>query len=396
MKASKGLIAGMVVAVLAVAAVGVVAVNAMRGNDEPQYLTAEATMGDIELAVLATGTLQPAEVVAVGAQTNGQITDLYATLGKQVKKNDMLAVIESFQLQNQVRQVEQQLNQSRSQLNSSRQNLTLARTDLQREETLMEKGVGTQTKLDQARNRVANSEANVMQQEASLRNMELNLENARNNLDRSNIRSPIDGVVAEVVVREGQTINTNQQVPTIVKIAKMDVMTVRTQVSEADIIRVSPGLPAYFTILGDPNRRYHATLRTRELTPAGGVLDPSGGGLPKGAIYYNVLFEVPNEDGVLFPGMTAEVHVVLDEVKNVLTIPSAALGARLPDGRYNVKVVQADGRAVTRPIRTGLNNNSRVEVRDGLKAGDRVVIGEAGAPSAASQPSGGLLGGFGS
>ena len=396
MKASKGLIAGMVVAVMAVAVVGVIAVKAMRGTEEPAYLTAEATMGDIELAVLATGTLQPAEVVAVGAQANGQVTNMYASLGDQVKRGEMLAVIESFQLQNQVRQAEQQLNQSRSQLNSSRANLQLARNDLERETLLMQKGVGTQTKLDNARNRVTNSEANVAQQESSLRNQELNLENARNNLDRSNIRAPIDGVIAEVVVREGQTINNNQQVPTIVKIAKMDVMTVRTQVSEADIIRVTPGLPAYFTILGDPSRRYHATLRTRELTPAGGVLDPSGGGLPKGAIYYNVLFEVRNEDGILFPGMTAEVHVVLDEVKNVLTIPSAALGARLPDGRYNVKVVQADGRAVNRPVRIGLNNNSRAEVRDGLKAGDKVVIGEAGAATAAPAPSGGLLGGLGS
>ncbi len=387
MKANKGLIVGLVVGALVIAGVGAFAMNAMKGPPKPNYLTDTAKMGDVESAVLATGALQPADVVNVGSQTSGQIVSMGVKLGDEVKSGQLLANIDPTNLNNQVRQQETQVAQAQAQVNSVRANLTLTQSTLSRNQLLAEKGAGTQAQVDQSVAQLAATQANLTQQENNLRNQELNLDNARNNLDRANIRSPIDGIIAEVVSHVGQTINTNQTVPIIVKVAKMDVMTVRTQVSEADIIKVQPGQKVYFTILGEPGRRYYATLRDRELTPAGGVLDPNGG-VQKGAIYYNVLFEVPNPDRVLFPAMTAEVHIVLAEAKNVLTIPSVALGPKGPDNRQTVKVVQPDGSLVERRVQVGVNNNFKAEIKDGLKAGDKVVIGEAlptsGAPAAAA------------
>jgi macrolide-specific efflux system membrane fusion protein len=183
-------------------------------------------------------------------------------------------------------------------------------------------------------------------------------------------------------------VNVNQGTPTIVKLAKMDVMSVRAQVSEADITKVKPGQKVYFTLLGEPDKRYYATLRMREVTPAGGVLDPNGNGAPKGAIYYNALFEVPNKTGELLPAMTAEVHVVLGEAQKVLTVPVTALGSREADGRYKVRVIGPDGQAQDRLIAIGLTNASVAEVKAGLRVGERVVIGEASAKGAkaARQP----------
>jgi macrolide-specific efflux system membrane fusion protein len=157
----------------------------------------------------------------------------------------------------------------------------------------------------------------------------------------------------------------------------MDVMSVRAQISEADITKVKPGQRVYFTLLGDPEKRYYATLRMREVTPAGGVLDPSGSGPPKGAIYYNALFEVPNKNGELLPAMTAEVHVVLGEAKGVLKVPLTALGEKDADGRYVVRVIGPDGAPQNRRVAIGLSNSSFAEVKDGLRVGEKVVIGEA-------------------
>lgn len=374
---SKRLVAVLAASAVALAAGGVFAVNHLRGSPEPAYITATAQVADVEDAVMATGTLQPAQVVDVGAQTSGQIMSMKVQLGDRIEAGELIAVVEAFQLQNQIRRAENQIRQATARLNATRGNLALQEGNLAREEALMEKGVGTQLKLDQARNQVANARSTLTERENDLRNQQINLADARNNLERSNVRAPISGVVAEMVAREGQTINTNREVPTIVKLAKTDVMTVRAQISEADIIKVRPGLPVYFTVLGDPDRRYHATLLTRELTPAGGVLDPTEGGLAAGAVYYNVLFEVENTDGVLFPGMTADVRVVLDEVTGVLTIPAAALVRETADDSYLVEVVESDGSIDQREVMIGLANNTMVEIRDGLQAGEQVIIGQA-------------------
>jgi macrolide-specific efflux system membrane fusion protein len=393
MKASKPMILGLAAVVVIVAVVGVVVVRTS-GAKAPQYITADARMADVESAVLATGSLQPFDVVNVGAQTSGQVTKVNVRLGDHVKKGQLIALIESQQLDNQVRNTESQLTNQRAFLNIQQANLSANKANLDRQQKLYDAQVGTVVSLEQAKATLRQNEAQIAQAEAQVRQREIEVEAARNNLDKTNIRAPLDALVAEVVTKEGTTINANQSTPTIVRLAKMDTMTVRAQISEADINKVRPGQKVYFTLLGDPNKRYYATLRTREVTPASGTLDPTAGGQrQQQAVYYNALFEVPNAEGDLFPAMTAEVHVVLAGVSNVLTIPAVALGTKLSEGHYEVRVAPASGKAAeTRTITTGLNNRFLVEVKSGLKVGDKVVIGEAGGATAAA-PAKPLFGG---
>lgn len=351
-----------------------------------RYLTEKVALGDVEKTVLATGTLQPSEVVNVGAQASGQIQSLEIKVGDRVHRGQVLAVIDPATQQTTLRNAEAQLLVQQAQRASQEASLAQNELTLRRQETLLKSAATSQAAYDQADLAVKLSRANIRSSDAQIRQAETNVEKARVDLGRTNVTAPIDGVVTAIVVRQGQTVNAVQSAPTIVRIANMDIMTVKAQVSEADVINVRSGQKVYFTILGEPDRRYYATLRTTELTPANGVLDPGANGAPKGAIYYNALFEVANPDGVLLPAMTAEVHVVRAEAKNVLTIPSAALGARGADGRYTVKVVGSDGKAVDRQVTIGLNNNFTAEVRSGLKVGDKVVIGQAGAPTATQAP----------
>ena len=87
--------------------------------------------------------------------------------------------------------------------------------------------------------------------------------------------APMDGIVIAVVTQQGQTVNSTQSAPTIVKLARLDMMTIKAQISEADITRISPGQKAYFTIFSDPDKRYDATLRTIELAPESVMKDDS-------------------------------------------------------------------------------------------------------------------------
>jgi len=387
MRVNKALVLGAIGVVLV--AGGAFAVVKLRAPKPPQYLTATAKQADIEDAVLATGSLQPFDVVNVGSQVSGMVVSIKVKLGNKVKKGDLMALIESQQLDNQLRNTQSQLVNQQGFLASQQANLSMNQAAVERYQKLLDMKVGTPVDLERSKAQLAQTQAQINQANAQVRQRQIEIEQAQANLERANIRAPMDAMVAEVVAHEGTTVNASQTTPVIVRLAKMDTMTVRAQVSEADIIKVRAGQKVYFTVLGDPGKRYYATLRTVEITPASGTLDPTAGGTrQQQAVYYNALFEVPNANGILLPAMTAEVHVVQGEAHNVLAIPSVALGDKVADHIYKVRVLAADGKAEARQITTGLDNRSNVEVKSGLKAGDKVIIGEAGGPSAAapSQP----------
>ncbi|HET9159827.1 MAG TPA: efflux RND transporter periplasmic adaptor subunit [Caulobacteraceae bacterium] len=376
MTLKRGLLLGGVGVVVLTAVAGV-GMAAFQKPTPPQYLTEQVALGDVEKAVLATGSLQPYEVINVGSQTNGQVLAVNVKLGDHVTPGQVLAQIDPAQLENQLRNAQTRLAERKAQVGMVQANLAMNQANVIRQTKLRQAGVGSDAQFEQAQAQMKNNQANVQQFENQVKTAETEVELAKINLDKATIRAPIDGIVAEIVARQGMTVNTNRDTPTIVKLAKMDVMSVRAQVSEADITKVQPGQKVYFTLLGDPEKRYYATLRMREVTPAGGVLDPNGTGPPKGAIYYNALFEVPNKNGELLPAMTAEVHVVLGEAKHVLTVPLTALGDKDASGRYLVRVIGPDGNPQDRRVLTGLANSSVAEVKDGLRVGERVVIGEA-------------------
>lgn len=380
-----------VVAAVAVTAIAAVGLWGFGTRGRAEVVTVAAQVTDIERTVSATGILQPAEVVSVGSEQAGLIVAMHVKLGDIVQRGDLIAVVDPVRLQNQISRDENNIRQARSRLESAKNNLRLAEMNLLREQYLHERGMANLQRLQQLSNQVTNARNSIEEREADLKIDEIELENARKELDEANIRAPMSGVVAEIVAREGQVINTNRQVPVIVKLAKTDTMQVRAQVSEADILHIEAGQPVYFTILGDPSRRFEARLLAKEFVPAGGGLEVNSGARAENAVYYNVLFEVENPDGVLFPGMTADVRIVLGRAQGVLAVPAAAVVAASPEAA-RIQVVQPDGSIAEREVTLGLTTSDLVEVVAGLEPGEQVVLG-AGVESAA-QPSagGGLMG----
>jgi macrolide-specific efflux system membrane fusion protein len=189
----------------------------------------------------------------------------------------------------------------------------------------------------------------------------------------------MDGTVVSLPVKVGQTVNAVQTTPTIIKLAQLGTMTVKAEISEADVIRVKPGQEVYFTILGDPDTKYHATLRAIE--PAPDAIDDYDDGIKDNeAVYYNALFDVPNPDGILRIAMTTEVTVVLKSIKDALIIPSSALITG-QDGKQYVQIEDSKGdeKPVIKqvPVTVGLNTNVKAEITSGVAEGDNVIIGAA-------------------
>ena len=349
----------------------------------PQVITAKVTVEDLEDTVLASGTIQAEKEVSVGAQVSGQIKRLHVALGDKVRKGDLIAEIDSTTQNNTLRNAEAQV----ALLNAQRQSKLALRKQAEltykRKLELVKLDAGARADLEDAEAALATTTADIAALDAQIRQASISVDTARVNLGYTRITAPIDGVVVALIAEEGRTVNAIQSAPSIVKLAKLDQVQIKAQISEADVVRVKPGLPVYFTILGEPLHRFEAKLRGIEPVPELNQTDAkvTSATSTSTAIYYNGLFDVPNPDGKLRVSMTAQVFVVLDKVDKALVIPASALGKRDRKTRtYTVSVLEGPEGAqkvTTRQVKIGLNNRVQAQVLEGLKEGEQVVVGEA-------------------
>lgn len=382
-----------VIAAIALIALALIAWKVFSPPPKPNYLTAPAHMDSIESAVLATGTIEALRMVGVGAQVSGQIRSLKVELGQRVKKGDLIAEIDSVTQENALRDAEAALLNYSAQLTARQASLRQAELAFKRVSTLLAADAESRENYETAEANLSSSKADVQALQAQITQARIKVDTARANLGYTRIVAPMDGTVVAVLNEEGTTVNANQSTPTIIKLADLDTVTVTAQISEADVTRAKPGQKAWFTILGNPDKRYETRLRAIEPAPDSinsTTTSTTTTTSTSTAIYYNGLLDVPNPDQSLRISMTAQVHIVLDEARNVLTIPTVALGEQHRDGSYTVRVLDAQGNAEPRKIKTGLNNNTSVQVVEGLSEGDKVVLGEsaAGAVSTADRRGG--------
>ncbi|APW40248.1 efflux transporter periplasmic adaptor subunit [Rhodoferax koreense] len=350
--------------------------------EKPNFITAAAAPADLEQAVLATGTLQAFKQVSVGSQVSGQVKSLKVALGDKVTKGQLVAEIDSLTQANNLRNTQAALANVQAQLLAKQAALKQNELTFKREQEMLASDASSRATFEAAEAALNTARADVNATQAQIAQAKIAADTAQINLGYTKILAPMDGVVVALVAQEGQTVNANQSTPTIIKLATLDTITVKAQISEADVVRVKPGQKVYFTILGAPDKRYYTTLRTVEPAPDSILTDTttSTSSSAATAIYYNGLLDVPNPDGRLRISMTAQVYIVLSEAKQALSIPSSALGDTDRQGLTTVRVVNAEGKAQPRQVKVGINNNVRAQILEGLQAGDKVVVSEAPAP----------------
>lgn len=349
---------------VAVAAV-LISVWLMRAVAAPQSAALPATVaaerGSIEKVVTAQGRLQPREYVDVGAQVSGQVKRLLVSVGDAVKKGDLVAEIDAAVQQARVEAQRAQLDAQRAQLAEANAKLELAGLQFARQEKLHAADATSEEEFQISRAALRSADAQVDVLEAQIRQTESQLTESEAALSYTRIYAPMDGVVVALSARQGQTLNTNQGAPVLMRIADLSTMTVEAEVSEADISRLRRGMPVYFSPLGAPDERWHARLRQVLPTPK----------VSNNVVLYTALFDVDNADGRLMTDMTAQVSFVEQQAEDVVTVPSSSL---IREGsRYQVRVWR-DGRAEWRDVEVGVNDRIRAEIRHGLAAGEPVVV----------------------
>ncbi len=343
--------------------------SAARKPDPETARAVTVTRGTIEELVTSQGKLEAKQYVDVGTQVSGQLKKIYVQIGDPVKQGQLLAEIDPRVYQAQVEATEAHLNSLKAQLNQQKAAATLADQNLKRNQVLMAANAVSQQSLQESESQAAVAKAQVDTIAAQVQETESNLKGIRTNLGFTKIYAPMTGTVTTLPAREGQTLNANQSAPTILQVANLDVMTVRAQVAEADVTRLKEGMPAYFTTLGNVDRRWQGVVRQIQPSPE----------IVNDVVLYDVLIDVKNEGRQLMTGMTTQVFFIFGKAENAAIIPAEVLSQRATDqdndsGKaYRVSVLTEKGRE-PRLIHVGLLTRTQAEVKTGLEPGERVLV----------------------
>jgi len=377
--------------------VAAVAVWWWRSRNPPlHYVTARVTQGDIQRSVNMTGALNPVVTAQVESFVSGNIKSWSCDYNTLVTAGQICALIDPLPFQVIVDQDTASLHSAMAQLAKDRVAAANQAVIYAYDQKLIDQGIvsretinADKATLDQDQSQVKLDEANIAQQRALLHGAEVNL-------GYTKIPSPVNGMVITRYIDVGQTVVSSLSASPLFLIGKdMHDMQVDTNVSEADVGGVRPKQRAYFTVQSYPNRTFWGSVRQIREGPI----------TVQNVVTYDVVIDVKNEDLALFPGMTADAHIITAERSNVLRVPLPATrfnpegiarspraggsartgdsGARSGDrgGRSGGPGARAqiwllrDGKLVSVRVRTGLDDGTLIEVAgDDLKVGDVVVV----------------------
>ena len=312
------------------------------GSGKVTYETQAVDKGNIETSVASSGSVTPLITVTVGSEVSGKLTDVFVDFNAKVKKGQILAQIDpsTFQSRQQSARADLTVQQAtvgsrEVDVSNAQVSLEQAKRDYDRAKSLSEKGLVSsndlekaRNTLDQATNAVKIAQANLTNARSLISKMQAALNQAELDMARTQIRSPVDGVIVTRQVDPGQTVQASMQAPTLFQVAQdLSQIKIETKVDEADIGTIKQGARASFTVDAYPERSFTGTVSQVRIN----------GVSVQNVVTYSVMVQANNPDQLLLPGMTANVKVITAERNNVLRVPSAALrfrpagsGAALP------------------------------------------------------------------
>ncbi len=343
--------------------------RAEKNSAEKRVSVVTIARGDIEEVVTAQGKLEPKQYVDVGVQVSGQIKKIYVELGQVIKKGDMIAEIDPQVYQSKVEADEARNKTLEAQIAQQEAQLALTSQQFDRTKKLLESNAVSHDAFESADAQLKIAKAQKDALEAQLQEARSTLDGDRANLGYTKIYAPMDGTVVLADTKEGQTLNASQSAPRVVQLAELDIMTVRAQVAEADIMRIHEGGEVYFTTLGSQGRKWAG--KVRQVLPTPDTVNE--------VVLYNVLLDADNKDRQLMTGMSTQMFFVMGRASNVPLVPVAALGKRVSREdkdkslAYRVRV-SGGGQQDEKIIHVGLMDRTMAEVKAGLSEGDKVTI----------------------
>lgn len=335
-----------------------------------KYQTAIVEKGTVMEKVEATGTIKPVQTVEIGAQVSGMIKEVYVDYNSHVKKGQLLAQIDTSLFQAQVDQAQATLAVKQANYKKYRNQTAYKKATYARYQKLYNQGYVSKDSLESAKTdynvnlaETASTRADIQQASATLRNNLANLRYCR-------IVSPVDGVVISKNVEVGQTVASSFQTPTLFEVAQdLTKMRIEASVSEADIGKVKQGQEVDYTLDGYPDKIFKGVVSQVRLAST----------TTNNVVTYTVVVDVNNPDGILIPGMTANIEIITNKKENILTVPHAALKF-VPQNhkeKYEKQGVWVlrKRKPVRVSIETGISDDFVTEVSSSeLQEGDVVIL----------------------
>jgi HlyD family secretion protein len=332
-----------------------------------RYVTARVTAGDIRRSVGMTGSLNPVVTAQVGSYVSGNIKSWTCDYNTPVKIGQICAQIDPLPFQVVVDQDKADVSTSEAQLVKDRAALVDAKVTYERDSKLLNQGIVSQAQIDTDKSAFDQAAAQIDLDIAAIESKKQALKAAGVNLAYTKIVSPVDGMVITRYIDVGQTVVSSLQSSTLFLIGKdMTRMQVDTNVSEADVGEVAVGQKAYFTVQTYPKRTFWGTVRQIRRGPI----------TVQNVVTYDVVVDVSNEDLALFPGMTADAHIITAEHTHVLRVP-------LPATRF---VPEGATRTEGRPRGRGEREQADREFRPDGGAADREARPERGSRPSFAEP----------
>jgi HlyD family secretion protein len=311
-----------VFALILTSVVGAGAFYRARGSDTPRYQTVAVTRGSIVDAIEATGTLEPVDPVQIGSQVSGTVVSLGTDFNQQVKKGQIVAVLDPALLQAQVEQAQATVTRLQAEVERARIQVVDAQQKLARAQALAKAQLIPAQDLDAAAILRDANQAALKSAQANLVQAQASLEQSRVNLGHTIIKAPDDGVVLSRTVEIGQTVAAGLQTPTLFIIARdLTTMRVNASVDESDIGRVKEGQNVTFTVDAYGQEVFTGKVTEVRLQPV----------VTSGVVSYPTVIDVPNTSLRLKPGMTATVSIEVARQDDVLRVPIAATRFRPTD-----------------------------------------------------------------
>lgn len=363
------------------------------------YITEKAHTGNVSSLVSATGTISATNEVLIGSQVSGTISAVFVEENDEVKKGDILAIINPDTINQTIARYEAQLNSAKATLNSSQVQYNNKKLNYDRLKQVYEATGGkspSKTELDNAKMELDTAKADILVKEASIIEVETNLNSAKIDLKNSIITSPIDGVILTRSIDAGQTVAASFSTPELFVIAEnLEKMKLVVNVSEADVGKVSENQKVRFTVDTFPDDEFVSTIyRVNKGSTAS----------EDKIVSYETTIYIDNKDLKLRSGMSATADIETDSAENALLIPISALffqpivednsvvnkrPAMLqgPPGRRpraakevntdiskNASIyVLVNGKPEIRHIVTGVSDGKNIQVIEGISSEDDVI-----------------------
>lgn len=368
---NKNLIKVVVITLLIVG--GVLCVNHI-SSQKVKYVTKPITQESITQYVEASGTIKPINTIAVGTQVSGTVARIYVDYNSVVKKGDMLAELDPSLFQSNVDQSTAKLNNAQASLSRATASLNYKKNNYQRYKNLYSKNYVSKDEVELAYSNYQQALAEVTSAQAEVNAAQATLNNNLTNLGYSKITSPVDGTVISRAVDVGQTVAASFNTPTLFEVAKdLTQMQIETSVSEADIGKIKVGQLAQYTLDGYQDRKFEGKVTQVRLAST----------TTNNVVTYTVIVSVDNTEGLVIPGMTANVSIITSSVADALCVPNQALKftPEFNDKKFEKQGIwiQTKGGLERINVELGASDDNKTQIiSNEIKVGDKVCVGSSG------------------